>query len=238
MAVVEAQLQRQKAEKKQLKAYAIQLKEKLETLEVSSSLWMKNKDTLTNLINEIRPLHLELSEQIEIISSLKGRYIQLLTSLGQSPVGGGTTMDSTDILLFEANNSVQTAAMLCDCAVMKGFVTPSPATATATREEEGQGFATASSASALVAGRGTPSSSSGLSSPVPPSSPIKIQIRAEELDEIVAATGGSQAQQQRESEESEEEEEESPIINAVKSSLWEFGATMLEVESSIDKLLR
>jgi hypothetical protein len=232
MAVVESQLQRQKAEKKQLKTYAIQLKEKCESLEVTSGLWTKSKDTLANLISEIRPLHLELSEQIEIISSLKGRYIQLLTGLGQPTAA--SMMDSTDSLLFAANNSVQTAAMLCECAEMKGFVTkPPPVAAKVTRGSTGKEGLTTASSSAFMEGTSGEEPSSA------PSSPIKIQIRAEELSEISAtASPGSVGRSSQEPQRESEESEESPIINAVKSSLWEFGATMLEVESSIDKLLR
>jgi hypothetical protein len=221
MAVTESQLQRQKAEKKQLKTYAIQLKEKSEALEATAALWEKNKATLTNLVMEIRPLHLELSEQIEIISSLKFRYVQLLSSLGQPSVSQ-SMVESTDALLFTANNSTQTAAMLCECAEMKGYLPPSASTPYP-----------------------TPASRSSGEGSIPPSSPLQIQIKSEELNEIsasqmpprrpaAAVEGSGGADDQRESEESDD----SPILKSVKSSLWEFGATMLEVEESIDKLLR
>jgi hypothetical protein len=223
MAVTESQLQRHKAEKKQLKAYAIQLKEKSEALEATAALWERNKATLTNLVTEIRPLHLELSEQIEIISSLKLRYVQLLSSLGQPSVSQ-TMVESTDSILFTANNSIQTATMLCEFAEMKGYLPPP-------------------SSSVPSNGEGNSSSSGGVTSP---SSPLKIQIKSEELNEISAsqlpglqshvrrAAAAAAEEDPRESEESDD----SPILKSVKSSLWEFGATMLEVEESIDKLLR
>lgn len=229
MAVTDSQLQRLKAEKKQLKTYAIQLKEKSETLEINSQLWEKNKATLTNLISEIRPLHLELSEQIEIISSLKMRYVQLLTSLGQ-PVSQAM-VESTDSSLFTATNSMETASMLCDCAEMKGFVNSTNANGTQT------GIIASSTSSALMQGM---TSTHASSSP----SPIKIQIKSDELQEIESTTSHPSSyhrdhshEEQRDSRESEDSDD-SPILKSVKSSLWEFGSTMLEVEESIDKLLR
>lgn len=214
IAVTEAQLQRLKAEKKQLKAYAIQLKEKSEPFEINSNLWEKNKATLTNLISEIRPLHLELSEQIEIISSLKLRYIQLLTSLGQ-PVSQAM-VESTDSSLFTATNSMETAAMLCDCAEMKGFVT-----STAPKSSMSSGIVASSTTAALMQGVASPP-------------PIKIVIKSDELQEIETASKEEYDDRGSESDASEE----SPILKSVKSSLWEIGSTMLEVEESIDKLLR
>ena len=211
MAVTESQLQRQKAEKKQLKTYAIQLKEKSESLEATAALWEKNKATLTNLVAEIRPLHLELSEQIEIISSLKLRYVQLLSSLGQPSVSQ-TMVDSTDSVIFTANNSIQTATMLCEFAEMKGYLPPQNREASR-RNIDG----------AITS----------------PSSPIKIQIKSDELNEIAASQKGVPTAHAAEDNSRESEEsDESPILKSVKSSLWDFGATMLEVEESIDKLLR
>lgn len=210
MAVTESQLQRQKAEKKQLKAYAIQLKEKSESLEATAALWEKNKATLTNLVAEIRPLHLELSEQIEIISSLKLRYVQLLSSLGQPSVSQ-TMVESTDSVIFTANNSIQTATMLCEFAEMKGYLPPQNREAS---RRDIDGVITS------------------------PSSPLKIQIKSDELKEIATSQRGVPAHAAEDNPRESEESDESPILKSVKSSLWDFGATMLEVEESIDKLLR
>ena len=97
--------------------------------------------------------------------------------------------------------------------------------------------------------------------------PLKIQINTNELTEIITSTSNKNInnsknntpnliRQRKDSDDSddaeededsvnnnrkqkqEEDQEEDSLIDSVKTSLWEFGTTMLDVEESIDKFLR
>lgn len=238
---MDSQLQRHKSEKKQLKSYALQLKEKNESLEKYANLWNQNQSVLVNLISEIRPLRLELSEQIEIISSLKLRYIEILSNYNKSVTHNQFT-ESTNQLLETANHSIHTSEMLCSYAEMKHLVPSS---------------SSSSSSSTVAAASITNKSKNEVEVENPPiaKEPLKIQINTKELTEIISSTPKKNSTptviQKQESDDSDEEnnqesgkvsaaeeEEEDSLLNSVKSSLWEFGTTMLDVEESIDKFLR
>mmetsp|Transcript_15914 Transcript_15914/g.23971 ORF Transcript_15914/g.23971 Transcript_15914/m.23971 type:complete len:645 (-) Transcript_15914:76-2010(-) len=119
--VSEAQIQRLKGEKKQLKTYALQLKTKAEELEESAGLWNTARDTVNNLVHELGPLRKELGEQIASLEMFKQRFAAAIAELPPTE-GSGALMEDGTAALFCANNSASTATMMCEFAEMKGIV--------------------------------------------------------------------------------------------------------------------
>jgi hypothetical protein len=121
-AVLDSQVVRLKAEKKQLKAYALQLKEKAEGTEAAFLELQGKKSSLENLLAEIAPLSEELRNQLKILEKMKNKYISEASS-GSGGIGlSEELVEATDVSMFSATNSADSADMLSEFAALKGFV--------------------------------------------------------------------------------------------------------------------
>lgn len=121
-ALLDSQVLRLKGEKKQLKAYALQLKEKSEKTEAALTELESKKNSLENLLAEIAPLSQELRNQIKILENMKNKYVRGALSSSNGLGLSEELVEATDVTLFSANNSADSADMLSEFAGLKGFL--------------------------------------------------------------------------------------------------------------------
>ena len=122
-AVLDAQVQRLKSEKKQLKAYALQQKESAESTQNIIDMWESKKSTLENLLSEILPLREELRSQVKNLEKLKNKYVYS----NDDNALDETLVEGTDIAIFSAGNSIGSAEMLSEFAELKGYTSKASA---------------------------------------------------------------------------------------------------------------